>query len=78
MDTCQYEVERTMYQYARVKRTPIMSLANADANFKQIFVLQNNDGTMNFIFLVKSAAYKLQSDEAVFSTLKSLDRESFT
>ena len=59
------------YQYARVKNTPIMALRGANTNFSQIFVCQNTDGAMNFIFMVKnSASYKPQSDEEILSTLK--------
>ena len=35
-------------------KTPIMALRNFDPNFKEVFVAQNNDGTMSFIFMIKS------------------------
>ena len=47
-------------------------------NFKEIFVAQNNDSYMSFIFLVKSATYQPQSDEEILLYLKQLDRDSFS
>ena len=47
------------------------------SNFKEIFVAQNNDSFMSFIFLVKSATYQPQSDEEVLLYLKQLDRDNF-
>ena len=56
-----------------------MALRNLpdSSNFKEIFVAQNNDSYMSFIFLVKSATYQPQSDEDVLLYLKQLDRDNF-
>ena len=32
-----------------------MTLSNINRNFSKVFVVQNTDATMNFIFLIKSA-----------------------
>ena len=42
-----------------------MALRNIpdSTNFKEIFVAQNNDSYMSFIFLVKSPTYQPQSNE---------------
>jgi len=38
VDTCVHKVDRTFYQYARIRNTPIMAHKLEDQNFKQIFV----------------------------------------
>lgn len=50
----------------------------ATSGFKEIFVTQNNDNSMSFIFMVKSATYEPQTNEQILGTLQKLDRESFT
>ena len=63
VDTCQYAVGNTFYQYARIKKSPIMTLANVNRNFSQIIVVLNHDASMNFIFLMKSAQYENQTND---------------
>ena len=38
---------------------------NLIRNFKEIFVAQNNDSHMSFIFMVKSPTYQHQTDEEI-------------
>lgn len=59
MDTCQHTVGRMVYQYARIKKTPLMcfKLNEIDLNFSAVYVAQNNDSLMNFIWLVKTPQY---------------------
>ena len=80
VDQAQLAVNGIPYQYARIKKSPIMALRSPpdSSNFKEIFVAQNVDSYMSFIFLVKSATYQPQSDEDVLLFLKQLDRDSFS
>ena len=79
LDTCQHTVGRMVYQYARIKKTPLMGykLSGIDPNFTAVYVAQNNDSLMNFIWLVKSPQYAPQSDERVLGLLKNLSRDNF-
>ena len=70
MDVCQHSVDRTVYQYARIKKTPLMSFQSADPSFSQILVLTNYDGSMNFIFLIKTPNYQPKNDEQIMAVLK--------
>ena len=73
-------IDRNVYQYARIKNSPLMALRNNinSSDFKEIFVAQNNDSFMSFIFMVKSATYQPQSNDQIMQVLKQLDRESLT
>ena len=77
VDTCQHTVDRSLFQYARIKRSPIMSLgASPDHAFKQIYIVQNNDTSLSLIFFVKGPQYRPKSDEEIIESLKSLNREN--
>ena len=56
--TCQLEVNRKLYKYARLRKSNLIVLRNTgSSDFKEIFIAQNNDSSLNFIFLIKSAQY---------------------
>ena len=56
--TCQLEVNRKLYKYARLRKSNLIALRNTgSSDFKEIFIAQNNYSSLNFIFLVKSAQY---------------------
>lgn len=71
IDSCQYLVDQTAYQYARISKTPLMAFKLAtDPNFSTVYVAQNNDSLLNFVFMVKTPQYKDQTDEQVINILK--------
>ena len=64
VDTCHHTVDRTLYQYARIKRSPLMALGpSPDQAFSQIYIAQNNDTSLSLIFFVKGPHYKAIGDE---------------
>ena len=69
-----------VFQYGRIKKALLMSfdISTIDANFSTIYVAQNNDALMNFIWLVKAPQYAPQSDDTVLNLIKSLSHDNFT
>lgn len=47
-----------------------MSFQSADPSFSQILVVTNYDGSMNFIFLIKTPNYQPKNDEQILALLK--------
>ena len=70
LDACQHSVDRTVYQYARIKKSPLVSFQSPDPSFSQIYVATNFDGEMNFVFMLKTPQYQPQSDEQILAILK--------
>ena len=71
LDTCQHTIDQTVYQYARVKRTPLMAQdLPDDKNFSAIYVMLSSDFLMNFVFMVKKATYAGQTDDQIINTIK--------
>ena len=68
--SCQHKVNDILYQYVRIKKSPMMACGIIDTNFKQIIVIQAQDSELSFIILEKSSTYQTQTEVQIETVMK--------